>query len=905
MPTKGQFSNERNVKIISGRDGQKKGNLQHAQIVQAPKERVTAVSGCVDGKFEDRIRVAKHDKFRSQREPWNAERAACMKGSKPWPGRKATAVDELVKHMSNVPSYLQRKETAYHLQDKALNVGVLEWDLLANWSQQQKHELSRSHGASPSNTSRSVLFSSPSHSSASPSTRSLESNQSTPMSDHQHSSIRAQQSRLADKHHGKARYSPSPNSVVLSLLPGHGKYLCAENNCNYGGLGLNNVSLPSDSVGSSSRSCERHEMVEDEETRRKIEDIVHHCSRRLFTDSDNIAKNFFTSNSNDSMNNGHEQSSGNDSMRNNGENFESLIASAVMDTGGNGSMSPDGFLEDIELSHEFPRIPYSCPLPIIDSAEEIVTSGTAARDHFVGTAARINENCNRNRAIISVTEHPLQCSAKFNDMGRMPDHHLVFGMNRVSRSSSLKEAPYGRQPEVVTSVDKIGERSSSNSKGRRSPLRRMLDPILKPRQTSSSSPMRPSFVPKCQLRGNTSKQSLYLGGSLSQNVQRRSVDMVVNSNYQTEANVNQPPRVLSNNARYLQQVKDSATTRQALLQLAWKNGLPLFMLSYGDSDILAATVRKTGIPGKDDLESTYAVFSVEEPKKKSGAWIMAGGKNKKHQLLSSMVGEMRVARRKSRCCHTKNVHIHREFVLVGSELLPSSEESGDSHVSGELAAFVSALPEQEAETSCQSSSQNSGRRSSVPVCCCCPQLGNFQPSTSNATSGSANVIAIVPNGFHGTSTSGQTLPLIERWKSGGACDCGGWDEGCMLSVLTDGTQENEGAIQANQALDGSQRFDLIVQGRSREDRHAFSMVSFKEGLYTVEFRSSISLLQAFAMCIVMLHGRYPSRTQAGLQASQEHDLLADHELKTMAARQARPPTSYVPHRPPLSPVGRA
>jgi hypothetical protein len=84
------------------------------------------------------------------------------------------------------------------------------------------------------------------------------------------------------------------------------------------------------------------------------------------------------------------------------------------------------------------------------------------------------------------------------------------------------------------------------------------------------------------------------------------------------------------------------------------------------------------------------------------------------------------------------------------------------------------------------------------------------------------------------------------------------------------------------------------------------MVSFREGLYTVEFRSSIALLQAFAMCIVMLHGRRPTRTQAGVHASQEHASLADHKLnKIMAASQGRAQASYVPHRPPLSPVGRA
>jgi len=892
MPTKGQFSCERNVKNISGRDGQKKGNSLPDQIAPLPKDRVAAVNGNGDRKFVDRIRVAKNDKFRRQRESLSGERSACMKGSKPWPGRKTTTVDELVKHMSNVPSYLQHKESADHRQDKALNVGVLEWGLLANWSQQQKHDLARSHGTSPSNTSRSVLFSSPSHSSASPSSRSLESNQSTPVNDHHHSSIRGQQSRLADKHHGTARYSPSPNSAVLSLLPAHGKHPCPETSSNYVGSGLSNVSLPSDSLGSSSRSCGRPEMDEDEESRR-IEDIVHHCSRRLFTDSDSIGKNLFTSNNNDSD---PEQSS-----VLNGQNFEPQIPDAAMDTPRNGSRLPDVFSEDIEPSHEFPRIPYSCPLPIIDSAaKEIHTTSTEARNNFVGTAAKVSKNSNRNRSAMSGIENPPQCSAKFSD--RMPDRHLGARMNRVSRSSSLKETQCARQPDVGPSVDTIGDRSSSNGKGRRSPLRRMLDPILKPRH---SSPVRPSFVPKCHLPVNTPKQSLDMGGSVPQNVQRRSVDMVVNSNYPTEACINQPPHVLLNSARYLQQEKDSPTTRQALLQLAWKNGLPLFMMSYGESDILAATVRKKGISEKDDLESTYAVFTVEEPKKKSGTWIKAGGKNKKHHLLSSIVGELKVAHRKSRCHHTKNAHVHREFVLVGSEYLPSSEESGDSHISGELAAFISALPQQEAETSNQSSSQNMGQSDLAPSGCGCPPLGNFQPSTRNANSGSANVIAVLPDGFHGTSTSGQPLPLIERWKSGGACDCGGWDEGCTLSVLT-GMAPGNGAVQANQAMDGSQRFELVAQGRLREDRNAFSMTSFKEGLYTVEFRSSIALLQAFAMCIVMLHGRwYPNKMQVASQAVQEHDLLANHELKTMAASQGRAPTSYVPHRPPLSPVGRA
>ncbi|RWW30278.1 hypothetical protein BHE74_00024749 [Ensete ventricosum] len=58
------------------------------------------------------------------------------------------------------------------------------------------------------------------------------------------------------------------------------------------------------------------------------------------------------------------------------------------------------------------------------------------------------------------------------------------------------------------------------------------------------------------------------------------------------------------------------------------------------------------------------------------------------------------------------------------------------------------------------------------------------------------------------------------------------------------------------------------------------MVSFRDGRYAVDYVSSISLLQAFAICIAIHHGRKPTNYSAE-------------------------PKSYVPNHPPLSPVGRA
>ena len=74
------------------------------------------------------------------------------------------------------------------------------------------------------------------------------------------------------------------------------------------------------------------------------------------------------------------------------------------------------------------------------------------------------------------------------------------------------------------------------------------------------------------------------------------------------------------------------------------------------------------------------------------------------------------------------------------------------------------------------------------------------------------------------------------------------------------------------------------------------MVSFKEGLYTVDFRSSIALPQAFAICIAIVHSRESNIRSVEGQTLQEH-IIAENRRKV--------PGSYVPNHPPLSPVGRA
>ncbi|KAK9290068.1 hypothetical protein L1049_008232 [Liquidambar formosana] len=72
--------------------------------------------------------------------------------------RKAMKDDELVRHMSNLPGYLQRVDRGENVQEKALNVGVLNWEHLEKWKYSQKHIPARGSTNASSTSSNSSLF---------------------------------------------------------------------------------------------------------------------------------------------------------------------------------------------------------------------------------------------------------------------------------------------------------------------------------------------------------------------------------------------------------------------------------------------------------------------------------------------------------------------------------------------------------------------------------------------------------------------------------------------------------------------------------------------------------------------------------------------------------------------------
>lgn len=71
-----------------------------------------------------------------------------------------------------------------------------------------------------------------------------------------------------------------------------------------------------------------------------------------------------------------------------------------------------------------------------------------------------------------------------------------------------------------------------------------------------------------------------------------------------------------------------------------------------------------------------------------------------------------------------------------------------------------------------------------------------------------SVKVVTSSGRHGLPCTEETgpSPLLDRWRSGGACDCGGWDMACPITVL-----DNSGGEDATEIRGSHLSLKLFVQ----------------------------------------------------------------------------------------------
>ncbi|KAA8548875.1 hypothetical protein F0562_000559 [Nyssa sinensis] len=142
---------------------------------------------------------------------------------------------------------------------------------------------------------------------------------------------------------------------------------------------------------------------------------------------------------------------------------------------------------------------------------------------------------------------------------------------------------------------------------------------------------------------------------------------------------------------------------------------------------------------------------------------------------------------------------------------------------------------------------NVSLEASAPSECCPRNFGDCSTSMD----------ILVPAGFHGgpRTRNGGPSSLTERWRSGGRCDCGGWDIGCPLTVLNYRPNKKETLPPADTQGE-CKSFDLFIQG-SEQDAPIVKMVNIHDGLYSVNFQSNLSALQSFSIAVAIIHTRSP------------------------------------------------
>ncbi|XP_052134668.1 uncharacterized protein LOC127753235 isoform X1 [Oryza glaberrima] len=187
-------------------------------------------------------------------------------------------------------------------------------------------------------------------------------------------------------------------------------------------------------------------------------------------------------------------------------------------------------------------------------------------------------------------------------------------------------------------------------------------------------------------------------------------------------------------------------------------------------------------------------------------------------------------------------------------------------------------------------------------------------------SSSGTIKVAAAGGAHGLPRDDESSPspLLDRLKTGGGCDCGGWDMSCPIVVL-DNAYDSHWVDSV--MTESKHPMELPFQG-NKEALPAISMKAVGNGHFSVDFHARLSALQAFSVCICLLHCSEVSsaigieKFKHKLYSSSLKMLLKDEvkqliesvttkenkKKKTKRRKEKTPPSIVLD--PPFSPMGR-
>ncbi|XWS67162.1 hypothetical protein CRYUN_Cryun05aG0263500 [Craigia yunnanensis] len=872
---------------------------------------------------------------------------------------KPTKEDELVRYMSTLPGYLQHVDSGENLQEKALNVGVLDWARLEKWKYHQKRILTLTGNDVSSTSSISSLKTktkSSAVSSAVPKDASAnKSKERSSTCSRMNSSHKDGLPRGAKPSTQKVRHFQDIKSASKSTLDqqkktsktyksfgktysdvvfekGKRKELDQKITSEMGNMssnmrihGVSPLSKETESVcngGTKNRVDQRQEIdinnkdldqkntlyVEASSSKSRNYAVSLGSGKTLSAESDKTKKKETQESEIDLA---HQCSPADRknivlllprSARNSLIEGPRELLDGTSNEANRNSFSYD-LLQKVRFGELCSEVPKSCPLPSgveMNSETDMMAQGLEPSSSASHESACSNNTGNirsqgkcsaesniksqdADAETLKILEEEMAELATRKSRITSPNRRFSFSLNRMGRSFSFKEGSAVPQlSSTYVSVksgpvrsDSCGfsddvnkEKVNGHNRTRSSPLRRMLDPLLKSKGLNSFR-----FTDTVQ----PSKGSL-------------------NSSTARPVNANE----------FLQEEKVESSIIQALLQVTIKNGLPLFRFVVDNGSKMLATIMKSLVSSaKGGSDQNYIFSSVSEIKKKSGSWISQGNKEKNCGYIYNIIGQMKISNphisdltAQDSCNH----YLVRESVLFGVEQRQADQASARFTPNTELASVVFKMPGESTDT--QQGDEDIMKEGFTE---CLAMDGCSCNSAENASFNSTTVI--LPGGVHSLPNKGIPSPLIDRWKSGGLCDCGGWDVGCKLRILSNQNSRYCKISSTCQACLNANRLELYAQGEAQENRPIFRLVPHKSGIYAIEFSSSITALQAFFISVTVISCQKSSELPE-LSYLAEGKVIKETMVNGSLGMENEPtivlgtvPAKYAPN-PPHSPVGR-
>lgn len=458
----------------------------------------------------------------------------------------------------------------------------------------------------------------------------------------------------------------------------------------------------------------------------------------------------------------------------------------------------------------------------------------------------------------------------------------------------------------------------NNSKGRSSPFKKMLDPIMKSKSLRS-----PSLMEKGDSNSITGP------GSRKSSMSRKSL---LGDFSRTEQASNCHPN------GQMQHIRSTLSPAhlQAVLRLDSKNGAQVFDFCVeGPEESISARNWKSG----NELSSIYTFHSGGKRASAAGKISKDGGCN-----LPPIVGQVQVSsylRSEVGKDGMVNNSVITEFVSYDIAHARRIVEEKTQHaeipqqplcsvidkpISGESPESISLTENRkigrnnsDLSTSCPWSEEDLLPHLEIAATVIEVPFNKDKSKDMKNGSSTCTVKVVTTSGLHGLPSDDEANPshLLDRWRYGGGCDCGGWDMACPIDVLGNSYGNNWAESIASNA---KHPMELFVQG-SKEELPTFSMKANGEGQYVVDFHARLSALQAFSVCISMLHcseasiaitlekGKhklYSSSLKFLLEEDVRHlieAVTAEEKKQQKTKRREKAPPSVLLD-PPFSPIGR-